>query len=184
MRTCAIVLAVIWVCGGNVASEEVRLAQNAKALMAVVTAEKASERVRKAVGDLADVLGRLSGAKFEVTTGDGANGIAVGVADDFPNLALKDKLTVKAFADREAYVLGSHRNGLHVVGATELAVEDAVWDLLWRLDYRQFFPGKTWEVIPSAPDLHIAVDDLQRPDYYARRIWYGFGPWDYNKEPY
>jgi len=183
MRTCALTL-LLTACACVWASEEARLARDGKALMPVMTAEKASERVRKAAGDLADVLGKMSGAKFEVTSGDGTNGIAVGVADDFPKLALKDKLTVKGVADREAYVLRSHPRGLHVIGATDLAVEDAVWDLLWRFGFRQFFPGKTWEVIPSAPDLRIAVDDLQRPDYYARRIWYGFGPWDYSKEPY
>ncbi|MBM4086202.1 MAG: hypothetical protein FJ272_15570, partial [Planctomycetes bacterium] len=132
MRTCALTL-LLTACACVWASEEARLARDGKALMPVMTAEKASERVRKAAGDLADVLGKMSGAKFEVTSGDGTNGIAVGVADDFPNLALKDKLTVKGVADREAYVLRSHPRGLHVIGATDLAVEDAVWDLLWRL---------------------------------------------------
>jgi hypothetical protein len=71
-----------------------------------------------------------------------------------------------------------------VIGATELAVEDAVWDLLYRLGYRQFFPGGHWEVIPQTPELAVTVDAEELPDYLARRIWYGFGPWDYAAEPY
>ena len=60
----------------------------------------------------------------------------------------------------------------------------AVWDLLYRLGYRQFFPGETWEVIPNVSHLKIAVDDRQSPSFYARRIWYNWGLWGYNDEPY
>ena len=64
-----------------------------------------------------------------------------------------------------------------VVGATDLAVEHAVWDLLYRLGHRQFFPGATWEVIPKSAILHVEVDVREHPSYYARRLWYGYGPW-------
>ena len=50
----------------------------------------------------------------------------------------------------------------------------AVWDFLHRLGYRQFFPGETWEVVPSAPDLGLAVDARERPSFHARRIWYNW----------
>ncbi|MBJ7346568.1 MAG: DUF4838 domain-containing protein, partial [Gemmataceae bacterium] len=29
-----------------------------------------------------------------------------------------------------------------------------------------------------------AVDTIEKPDYHSRRIWYGYGAWDYAKEPY
>ncbi|MFW6061108.1 MAG: DUF4838 domain-containing protein, partial [Phycisphaeraceae bacterium] len=64
------------------------------------------------------------------------------------------------------------------------ATEHAVWDLLHRLGHRQFFPGRTWEVVPEAPTLRIAVDTLEKPDFHTRRIWYGFGLWGYNEQPY
>lgn len=99
-------------------------------------------------------------------------------------LDLNQKLKGKTIADREAYLLRSHAQGVYVIGATELAVQHAVWDLLHRLGYRQFFPGRTWEVVPNRKTLEIAVDEVERPDYLNRRIWYGFGTWDYNREPY
>ena len=160
------------------------LVKDGKGLVAVVVAENTPVRVRDAATELAVHLGRISGAEFEIHAGDGKVGIAVGLAADFPVLNLGQALGVTGIADGEAYILRSHTDGLYVIGATEAAVEHAVWDLLYRLGCRQFFPGPTWEVIPRDKDIEIAVDTTERPDYLNRRIWYGFGTWDYNAEPY
>src|SRR5690606_454177 len=32
--------------------------------------------------------------------------------------------------------------------------------------------------------VEIDVDVEAAPDYLSRRIWYGYGTWDYNSEPY
>jgi len=161
----------------------VSLASDGKAALPVVVSAEASERSRKAAQSLAEYLGWISGAKFMVTTGDGKTGIAVGRPSDFPSLALP-RWDPADPTKREDYLLRSHARGLHVIGATDLAIEHAVWDLLYRLGYRQFFPGKTWEVVPEMRDLSIAIDVEEHPDYYARRIWYGYGPWDYAAGPY
>ncbi|MBL8828957.1 MAG: DUF4838 domain-containing protein [Planctomycetaceae bacterium] len=89
-----------------------------------------------------------------------------------------------ATTDRENYLLRSHTNGLLLLGSTELAVRHAVWDLLHRIGYRQYFPGKHWEIVPRKRDVSLDVDTLEKPSYLARRIWYGYGAWDYAKEPY
>lgn len=133
---------------------------------------------------LANYLSRITDAKFEVATGDGTTGIAVGVPGDFPASGIKALWDAKDTTRREDYLLRSHERGVYVLGATSLAVEHAVWDLLHRLGYRQFFPGEHWEIVPKVRDLRIDVDVHEHPTYYSRRIWYGFGDWDYNKEPY
>ena len=38
--------------------------------------------------------------------------------------------------------------------------------------------------MPSTPTLTIAADDRQRPSFHARRVWYNWGLWGYNNEPY
>ena len=160
------------------------LVKDGKALFAVVVAENTRVRVRDAATELAMYLGKISGAEFEVHTGDGKVGIAVGLETDFPALNLGQPLRGKEISDREAYILKSHKRGLYVIGATQVAVEHAVWDLLHRLGYRQFFPGPAWEIIPRNENIAITVDTTERPDYLNRRIWYGFGLWDYNAEAY
>lgn len=162
----------------------VELAGAGKASVPIISAKEATIRVCNAAAELATYLNRISGAEFAARTGDGRNGIAVGLPSDFPSLNLVKVLEVRKIGDREAYILRSHENGLYVIGATEPAVEHAVWDLLHRLGYRQYFPGRTWEIIPRKESIEIAIDVTERPDYLNRRIWYGFGTWDYNAGPY
>ena len=50
-----------------------------------------------------------------------------------------------------------------LLGASDLAVQHAVWDLLYRLGHRQFFPGPAWEVIPAQDPLAIHETELFNP---------------------
>lgn len=167
------------------AAEAVRceLARDAKALQQVIVGAHASEAAKAAAAELAEFLGKISGAKFEVALGDGRAGIAVGRTSDFPSPPVPDGFGSGAL-EREEYILRSHGGGLFLLGASDLAVSHAVWDLLYRLGYRQFFPGETWEIVPRSPQLAIAIDCRESPSFHARRIWYNWGLWDYNSEPY
>ncbi len=142
----------------------------------VVVADSASPRVREAANTLADYLGQITGDDYEVVTGEGSAGIVVGLGSDFVLPGMGVPVEPVAL-EREVYLLRSEQDRLLVIGATELAVEHAVWDLLHRVGYRHFFPGDAWEVIPRQPDLSIAVDDLETPDYLHRNIFYGYGQW-------
>lgn len=166
------------------AAEPCKLAADGKALQQLVVADKATERVRRTAQTLAEYLGKISDAKFAVSTGDGTSGIAVGLPADFPMLPFSKVWDAADPTRSEDYLLRSHQRGVYLVGASELAVEHAVWELLYRLGHRQFFPGETWEVVPRVPALSIAVDVTEHPCYYSRRIWYGNGAADYAKKPY
>lgn len=156
------------------------LAAKGQALQPVVVAEGASPRVQAAARNLAGYLAKITGATFEVKTGDGTSGLAVGVPADFRKIDAGTAFDPKDPTRREEYLLRSHPNGLYLLGATDLAVEDAVWDLLRRAGYRQYFPGETWEFIPSTPELGLSLDESVKPDFWYRRIWYGFGIWPEN----
>jgi hypothetical protein len=165
------------------AETRVELAADGKPLLPVIIGEKATDATRAAATDLATYLGKISGAEFKVEPGDGSRGIVVGRTGDFTALPVKAEFGSGPF-DREDYVLQSRANGLYLLGGTELAVSHAVWDSLHRLGYRQFFPGETWEVVPHTPALGLAIDARERPSFHARRIWYNWGTWGYNEEPY
>jgi hypothetical protein len=153
-----------------------KITDNGSAPAPIITAPAAADATRNVATELAGMLKRISGAEFKVeSSADTSRGIIVGTAADFPSLAKSDALTSKAITDRENYLLRSEKDRLILLGNTPQAVEHAAWDLLSRLGYRQFFPGKTWEVVPRAPSLYIDVDVLESPDYHARRIWFGFG---------
>lgn len=156
----------------------VALAKKGRALVPVVVADKPSKRVREIAKTLSDYLSRISGGTFQVVAGDGQTGIAIGLRDDFPQLELQDLWDAKDPSRREDYLLRSHGKGILVIGATDLAVAHAVWDLLYRLGHRQFFPGELWEFVPRVADLAIAVDAREHPAYLTRDVGYGYGPWD------
>ena len=151
------------------AAEPVTLAAQGQASFPVVVAPEAAARVRVAAGELAEYLGRISGAAFAVQQGDSSRGLAVGVFTDFPELALAERFRPAEIARREEYLLRSHAHGVQIIGATETAVEHAVWDLLHRLGYRLFFPTKTWEIIPRLETVTVSLDAVEKPDFYNRQ---------------
>ena len=155
------------------------LAAAGQSSLPIVVSRNASLRTRQASQTLADYLGKIAQARFEVVIGEGTTGIAVGAARDFLAVQSPADLQSKEPTRTEDYWLHSHAKGLHVLGASDQAVEHAVWDVLYRLGHRQFFPGSTWEVIPSNKELSLSVDQYEHPSYHARRIWYGYGaaPW-------
>ncbi|MBA3700000.1 MAG: DUF4838 domain-containing protein [Planctomycetes bacterium] len=159
------------------------LAHGGKAALPIVVAPSASPAVRASAQELAAMLTRLGAGGITVEDGNGSRGIVIGRPVDFPALSKQITFTKDPFK-REDYVLHSRADGVWLLGASDLAVSHAVWDLLHRLGVRQYFPGATWEVVPPAGDLRIAVDVTEHPAFAARRIWYNWGLWGYNDEPY
>jgi len=175
-------LTVVLLTGGSVpaAPVELRLAAEGKALQAVVVGAGASEGTRRAAEDLAAYLTRISGAEFEVRSGDGTSGVAVGVYTDFPTLRHGGAFKPEDPFRRDDYFLRTHSNGAYVLGAGELAVHLAVWDFLHRLGYRLYFLTDTWEVVPDRSNLRLAVEAMERPDFVTRMAPRG-APWS-NRE--
>lgn len=160
------------------------VADGGRATMPVRIAPDASPRVQVAANRLAEMLGRIAGAEFPIEVGDAETGVFVGSAADAPDGYGVQPVDRTDIRKREDYVLRSHADGILLVGASDLGVEHAVWDFLYRIGYRQFFPGERWEVTPRIPHLSIAVDARESPDWHQRSIWPGFGLWDYNREAY
>ena len=152
-------------------------------MLPVVIGEKASAAVKATADELARYLGRISSVDFNVQSGDGTRGIVLGRPADFVKLSFTAEFGSGPF-EREDYVLRSTPQAVYLIGATDTAVSHAAWDLLHRLGCRQFFPGETWEVVPQSRELALTVDVRESPSFYARRIWYNWGTWGYNDEPY
>jgi len=173
----AIVFLVVAGLGGFISTAravEVQLAEEGRALFPVVVSADASEELKQLAAEFAGYLSRISGAGFKVEQTDSERGIVL-------RRVSRDPLPV---FEREQYSIRSHKEGVLLSAATDLAVQHAVWDFLHRLGYRQFFPGKHWEVVPSKRSIRVDLDITESPDYHYRHIWYGFGPWDYNREPW
>lgn len=166
LQACCLFMLVFLTAQGAQA-EQVLLADGGEAKLSIVVGRDADEKVQAAANDLADYLGRISGATFDVGQGDGGKGIVLGVPGDFAGLPFDLSFDDRPF-HRDHYVIRSTANGLYLLGATPQAAEFAVWDLLHRVGYRYFFPSATWEIIPRHDRLSIDLDVREEPSYIDR----------------
>lgn len=181
MRTAGLLLVIFCAWASALAAPPTLvLADGGKAAQPVVIGATASDTVKTAAQELADMLTRISGAPFTVEVGDGTRGLAVGVPADFPAVKIEVELNGIDPSQSETYLLRTHANGAYLIGASPEAARNAVWDLLARLGYRLYFLTDTWEVVPHTPELKIAVDTLETPDYLTREAPRG-APWSDNK---
>ena len=142
----------------------------------VVISNKASKETKEVAAELADYLGRITGAKFEVKTGDGTAGIVLGTLEEFPNPALKVPLAIRNTYDgKEAFAIRTEPKRVLLIGATDLGASHAAFRFLEALGCRWFFPAKEWEVVPSTPTLTVSLEETDRPRILARVFGVGFG---------
>lgn len=94
---CLLVLA--WCCPPAVGAAEgdkgLLLAEGGQAKLPVVISAKASESTKAVAAELAQYLGRIAGAPFEVSAGDGSTGIVLGTIAEFPDPALDKPLELR-----------------------------------------------------------------------------------------
>lgn len=152
------------------------LAVDGKALQPIIVSEKASAGMKAAAAELAGYLFHISGAKFEVKTGDGKQGIVLGSLAEFPTPTLNEVLAIrKGYDGREAFVIRTEPGRLLLLGGTDVGASHAAFRFLEALGCRWFFPAKEWEVIPSRNTLSVSLEITERPRILSRRIWYGYG---------
>lgn len=146
------------------------LAEKGRALTSIVIPAQAGEETKSLARDLADGLHQITGGDFEIKTGDASQGLLVGTAEEWPGILPPVAAGLPPNLAREDYVLKSGKEKLWIVGRTATGLQDAVWDFLYRLGFRQFYPGKNWEIWPHLPDLAISLDVFETPDFYHRLL--------------
>jgi len=152
------------------------LAKNGQALLPIVISAKASDATKAVAKELAEYLGKISGATFNVETGDGTSGIVLGTMSDFPTPALDKALeVVNGFDGVEAFAIRTRDKKVLLLGATDLGASHAAFRFLHELGYRHFFPHSAWEVVPSTPSLKWQRDITDRPQILSRSIWFEAG---------
>lgn len=172
------VLAFPWTLTSSASAQaipEVLLANDQQARMPVVVSPEASPEVRQAAAELAEYLGRISDATFQVKEERAAAEILVGVASNFTDLPFVVEFPAVELT-RDQYILRTTSRGLYLLGSTPAAVECAVWDFLHRQGYRLFFLTDTWEVVPKRLKLTAAINVIEQPDYVTRQAPRG-APW-------
>jgi hypothetical protein len=157
------------------------LAKDGKAQLPIVIAPGASQSTKAVANELAQVLEKISGAKFEIKTGEVKNnqlpgGIVLGTLKEFPVASLNKPLEIHDLYDgREAFAIRSLPSKVLLIGATDLGASHAVYRFLELLGCRWFFMSPVWDVVPSIPNLQFDLNETTRPKVLARDIWFNYG---------
>jgi hypothetical protein len=171
-----LILASCWPVAAEELDQGLLLAEEKRASLPIVISPQASAATKAVAAELAGYLGKITGAAFDVTTGDGSSGIVLGTLAEFPDPELEKLLEVRdRFDGKEAFVIRTDADRLRLIGATDLAVSHAAFSLLESLGCRWFFQAPEWEVVPSIPKLRADLNRDERPAVLARRIWWGGG---------
>ncbi len=172
-----LILSLALVAQLSAAAPEILLVEKDRALFDVVVSPSAQSEVRVLAAELTNQLRRVTGQSFGLVEGDGATGIAFGLGSDFPATAPEEiaRFDPDHPLKRETYLMRTHADGLWLLGATPVGLDNAIWDFLRSLGWRQFFPGETWEVLPENPLLSLSLDRLETPSFYQRTIGVGHG---------
>lgn len=177
-RLAASVLLVAW-CWPVVAEDleqGLLIAEGKRALLPIVVSPQASASTRSVADELAMYLEQITGATFEVSSGDGESGIVLGTLAEFPDSMLQRPLEIRdRFDGREAFAIRTDPGRLRLIGATDKAASHAAFALLEAIGCRWFFEAPEWEVVPSIPTLRVKVNRDERPAILSRRIWFGGG---------
>ena len=174
----ALITILILSCSGKANAVPFEVVKSGGIVAPVVHRPGASAGVVSAAGKLATKLSAILGTTVPVITGDGSTGIAVGVGSDFSTWPFDGShFSTTDSSRREEYALRSHADGVWVAGATDLAVTNAIWELLYQIGYRYYVPDPHWEIIPSQPELVIDIDKADSPDYLDRYVWAHYGYW-------
>ena len=136
---------------------------------------------------LKEILDRITGASFTIRQGSsGTSGIFVGTYQelasvnpsmDFSNV-LSDELS-----RADEYIIKTHNNGVYIVGAAWSGVRNGVYNFLYNIGYRQFYPYHTWEHVPDLPTLTVYMNEHGVPSFLNRNAprptsWTDDDAWD------
>jgi hypothetical protein len=130
-------------------------------------AANASKDVIANANELASWLEKITQRKFAVVRLDDGGAVANGIVlvrADSPLVAEAQRKRVESRSNSEAYLLestGSDR--LWIVGRSDLAIQQGMYDYLDRLGCRWFLPNEHWTIIPQRPNIEIKVDALESP---------------------
>jgi hypothetical protein len=136
-------------------------------------AEIQRRRLRESVNDLALYLGKISGAKVEVST-------AAPVAGDKRLPILIGTLGAQKYgppAQKAPYGQGFRvvvkKNGVGLIGENDQSASYAIYELLETLGCRWFMPSELGESYPNTKTIALSEMDLSsEPGTIYRNIWY------------
>lgn len=135
-------------------------------------AEVQRQRLRESVKDLALYLEKMSGAKVDIATkAETANQLLPILVGAHAVKAFGPPKKTAPFAQGFRVVIS--KNGVGLIGESELATSYAIYEVLHRLGCRWYMPSDLGEVIPKMATVTLPeLDFSSAPGTIYRGLWY------------
>jgi hypothetical protein len=141
----------------------------------ITIGSNASDAVAQSAQRLADKLLQMTGVTFPIDRAVRPGLLSVGKDGDFTDFRWPYRAGIFAPQSplgQEDYVVwtaGGSAPVVAIAGATETAVDRAVWEFLYQLGYRHFFPTPDWEIVPHLTALNLPALSIQRRPAFILR---------------
>lgn len=141
----------------------------------VVAKIKATNALRESVGDLERVLHDVAGATVRVALEPRAGDYTIWIGDAAPKAFGPVGASDEA---KQGFRVAVTPEATALFGESDLASSYAIYELLFRLGCRWYFPSDLGESLPPAGTIGLAVgDDRRVPSTLWRGVWYADHDW-------
>lgn len=156
-----------------VKSEKISLAENGKTDYVIIQEKSATNAEKIAAGELADYLGKVTGAQFAVVLEGSAGNKSCGIYVGQTDFAREQDIDFDKFGEEE-WLIRTAGDNLIITGGRPRGTLYGVYEFL------EQYAGCRWlawdtEVIPSNPNLSTpAIDKRGKPAFYWRDMYTDF----------
>ena len=155
-------------CGDSNADKTV-LAENKQTRYTIIQAEQCSEAEKFAAKELAEFLGRVTGAAFPIITESGFSGERPGIYVGWTKYAVQNGIDVSRLGEEE-WLIRSIGDNLVLTGGRPRGTMYAVYEFLEK-QVGCHWLDKDTEIVPSRPYLSISKLDVKgKPFFWQREV--------------
>jgi hypothetical protein len=147
----------------------------------IVLPTDAGSDLKASAADVADVLGRMTGAEFKTAT-EGAHGIVL-LRSASP-LAPADAVAKLKDKGREPFLIRSNDGStLSIIANGDEGLRHGMYFYLEQLGVRWLAPGVNWEIVPRRQSVRLKLDTMMSPAF-RNRAFFGTGGFAQGKLAY
>jgi hypothetical protein len=132
----------------------------------IYAATESSDSIKQVVSMLQTELQKAKGMTVSLQPARAFSGTGI--------LLQTGAVTVPNKRSKEAYRIEGNSKRMLLTGASALALQHAAFHYLHLLGYRYYFPNSVWHIVPQLKTPYISTALTTAPDFFFRRIWYGY----------
>jgi hypothetical protein len=133
-----------------------------------------NDSIKKLVRILTDQINKSQQRQWIILPVSAYKGNGVYIASSTGSQAIKPSAELLK-AGIEGFSINGKSNTVQIIGNSNMAVGHGIFTYLFNLGYRYYFANTDWHIVPSNVALFKTMNQVSKPSFSLRRIWYGYG---------